>query len=46
MNWGGCARLTDRGPSIQDMMPGLEAITGSLGQGLSAGLSHVLVRMT
>jgi transketolase len=31
-----------QGHPIQDMMPGVEATTGSLGQGLSIGLGHVL----
>lgn len=31
-----------QGHPIQDMMPGVEATTGSLGQGLSVGLGHVL----
>jgi transketolase len=31
-----------QGHPIQGMMPGVEATTGSLGQGLSVGLGHVL----
>jgi transketolase len=31
-----------QGHPIQGMMPGVEATTGSLGQGLSAGVGHVL----
>jgi transketolase len=31
-----------QGHPIQDMMPGVEATTGSLGQGLSIGVGHVL----
>ena len=31
-----------QGHPIQDMMPGVEATTGSLGQGLSVGIGHVL----
>ncbi len=31
-----------QGHPIQDVMPGVEATTGSLGQGLSIGLGHVL----
>lgn len=31
-----------QGHPIQDMLPGVEATTGSLGQGLSVGLGHVL----
>ena len=31
-----------QGHPIQGMMPGVEATTGSLGQGLSLGLGHVL----
>lgn len=31
-----------QGHPIQGMMPGVEATTGSLGQGLSAGLGHIL----
>jgi transketolase len=31
-----------QGHPIQDMMPGIEATTGSLGQGLSVGLGHIL----
>jgi transketolase len=31
-----------QGHPVQDMMPGVEATTGSLGQGLSVGLGHVL----
>jgi transketolase len=31
-----------QGHPIQGMMPGIEATTGSLGQGLSVGLGHVL----
>lgn len=31
-----------QGHPIQNMMPGIEATTGSLGQGLSFGLGHVL----
>ncbi|NIS80156.1 MAG: transketolase [Anaerolineales bacterium] len=31
-----------QGHPIQDMMPGVEATTGSLGQGLSIGLGHVI----
>ncbi len=31
-----------QGHPIQNMMPGVEATTGSLGQGLSVGLGHVL----
>lgn len=31
-----------QGHPIQDMVPGVEATTGSLGQGLSVGLGHVL----
>ena len=31
-----------QGHPIQRMMPGIEATTGSLGQGLSAGIGHVL----
>jgi len=31
-----------QGHPIQDLMPGVEATTGSLGQGLSVGLGHVL----
>lgn len=31
-----------QGHPIQDLMPGVEATTGSLGQGLSLGLGHVL----
>lgn len=31
-----------QGHPIQGMMPGVEATTGSLGQGLSAGIGHVL----
>lgn len=31
-----------QGHPIQDMMPGVEATTGSLGQGLSIGLGHIL----
>ncbi len=31
-----------QGHPIQNMMPGVEATTGSLGQGLSAGVGHVL----
>jgi transketolase len=31
-----------QGHPIQDLMPGVEATTGSLGQGVSVGLGHVL----
>jgi transketolase len=31
-----------QGHPIQDMLPGVEATTGSLGQGLSVGLGHIL----
>lgn len=31
-----------QGHPIQDMLPGVEATTGSLGQGLSLGIGHVL----
>ncbi|MFW5941342.1 MAG: transketolase [Chloroflexota bacterium] len=31
-----------QGHPIQDLMPGVEATTGSLGQGISVGLGHVL----
>jgi len=31
-----------QGHPIQRMMPGIEATTGSLGQGLSAGIGHIL----
>jgi len=31
-----------QGHPIQDLMPGVEATTGSLGQGLSLGLGHIL----
>lgn len=31
-----------QGHPIQDLLPGIEATTGSLGQGLSVGLGHVL----
>jgi transketolase len=31
-----------QGHPIQDMLPGIEATTGSLGQGLSLGVGHVL----
>ncbi len=31
-----------QGHPIQDLLPGVEATTGSLGQGLSVGLGHVL----
>lgn len=31
-----------QGHPIQDMLPGVEATTGSLGQGLSIGLGHIL----
>jgi transketolase len=31
-----------QGHPIQDMMPGVEATTGSLGQGLSVGVGHIL----